>query len=253
MDEVYVFFIRNDVWIYILCGLGLLWYGSEFFRGRAILRQAMFGLERETGRRVRNTAVTLVVILVGLVSWVVYVNVLVGPTLPAGLLRPPTPTPNPFSLPIVTSGSVEVEATATLPMAPTVTLPGQATVTPTITPPIQPPTPTPFVAGCSPTVIITNPAGGTILAGEITFLGSASIANFAFYELEIHGPQTSGLWASLLGRRMTQPVVESKLGEADLSGWSAGSYQLRLSVTDQSGNLTNQCVIEMELTNAGGG
>lgn len=249
MDEVYVFFIRNDVWIYILCGLGLLWYGSEFFRGQAILRRAMFGLERETGRQVRNSAIILLVILGGLVSWVVYVNVRVAPTLPAGLLYPPTPTPNPLALPVATVGTPSGEATATLPIAPTVTLAGQPTLTPTITPPIQPPTATPFVAGCSPTVIITNPAGGSILVGEITFLGTASIADFAFYELEINGPQTSGLWASLLGRRMTQPVVENKLGEADLSGWATGNYQLRLSVTDQRGNLTNQCVVTVELVN----
>ncbi|MCA9998520.1 MAG: hypothetical protein KDE56_22310, partial [Anaerolineales bacterium] len=63
MDAFYVFIIHNDVWIYILCALGLFWYGSELVRALGILRRAMFGLERETGTRLRNNALFFIALL----------------------------------------------------------------------------------------------------------------------------------------------------------------------------------------------
>ena len=131
IDQVYVFLIRNDVWIYILCGLGLIWYGSEFLRARRFLKQAMFGLERETGKRRQGNAFIFLFILGVIVSAVTYVNIRVAPTLPQTLLRPPTPTRDIFNLPLSSPtplgiSSFRPRGTPTSPLfVPTVTLPSQ--------------------------------------------------------------------------------------------------------------------------------
>ena len=68
MDRLYLFLIRNDIWIYIICGLGLFWYISEFIRARQLLRRASFGLERETGGRVQGNALLFILLLLSVVA-----------------------------------------------------------------------------------------------------------------------------------------------------------------------------------------
>lgn len=261
MDRVYVFAIRNDVWIYILCALGLLWFINEFIRGQSALRRAMFGLERETALRTRNTALFVIVILGTIAAFVAYVNISVRPTLPPELLRPPTPTVAPFSSTVEesTQTSTAAVATPTSPIAPTVTLPGDsgapANLTPetTATSPVTAvpgeSTPTaPAIAGCAPEAIISEPREDATVLGLLNLFGSASTEDFGYYEVEINGPQTNGRWASLLGRRVTQPVDNGILaGNVDLSGWAPGSYELRLTVANQAGNTTNQCRVSINL------
>jgi hypothetical protein len=96
MNQVYVFLIRNDVWIYILAGIGLFWYFSQLIRARRSLRQAVFGLERERGQQQQRRALTFSLLLMGIIILVSYVNIAVAPTLPPELLKPPTPTPDIF-------------------------------------------------------------------------------------------------------------------------------------------------------------
>ena len=100
MDRLYVFLIRNDIWIYILSAIGLIWYLTEYWRSRRILRSAIFGLEKEKGGRIRQRALSLVVLFLGIIAIVTYVNLSIAPTLPVELLKPPTPTPNIFSTPL---------------------------------------------------------------------------------------------------------------------------------------------------------
>ena len=68
MERLYIFFIRNDIWIYILCFLGLVWYSGELLRATRALRRAMFGLERETALRARNSALIFVLMFAGIVG-----------------------------------------------------------------------------------------------------------------------------------------------------------------------------------------
>ena len=100
MDRIYVFLIRNDIGIYILSAIGLVWYLTEYWRSRRILRSAIFGLEKEKGSRIRQRAVTLVIFFLGIIALVTYVNLSIAPNLPLELLKPPTPTPNIFATPL---------------------------------------------------------------------------------------------------------------------------------------------------------
>ena len=266
MERVYVFLIRNDVWIYILCALGLLWYTNEFARARWALRRAMFGLERESSLRARNSALLFIFIFASIIGAVLYVNYQVAPTLPQELLRPPTPTPNPLSFPASpTPAGTAILASPTPPIAPTVTLAGNiplaSPIIPTIVitdttpagaatiPAIQLPTATVVIGGCSPTVTITDPRDGDTVVGTVSFFGSANIPNFAYYDLEINGPQTNDRWASLLGRKIAQRVEDGLLASADLSTWTSGPYLVRLSVTNTADVITNQCEIRISLDN----
>lgn len=286
MDRVYVFLIRNDVWIYIICGLGLLWYLNELIRSQSALRRAMFGLERETALRTRNAALFFVILFSAISAAVFYVNREIRPTLPPELLRPPTPTTDSgFAPATVTVEStpevVESEATPTPPIAPTVTLPGgpsapitdsvtdtlttTLTLTGTITateqtpslPELQPtaapapqeePTTGPQVAGCTPDAIITEPREGASVLGLLNVFGSANTTDFGYYEIEIRGPQTNDRWASLVGRRIMQPVTDGILaGNANLSPWTQGQYDVRLTISNENDEITHQCSVSISL------
>ena len=262
MEPIYVFLIRNDVWIYILSTLGLLWFGAELVRTSGTARRAMFGLERETALRARNRSLLLVVVLLAVILGVAFVNREIAPDLPPTLLRPPTPTPDPLSLPAAPEpGTPAGDLTPTSPVtAPTVTLPGGATLS-TETPESEgeagstrtllfEATPSVRVAGCAPTANIVEPRNGAAVSGILNVFGYANTLDFGYYELEISGPQTNGRWASLLGRRITQPVEDGFLGgNINLTQWASGSYLVRLTVGNGDGDTTHQCAVDIVLEN----
>lgn len=257
MERLYLFIIRNDVWIYILCAFGLFWYGTEFWRAQKILRRAVFGLERETGTRMRNSAAIFLILLGAIAGGVFYVNNNIAPTLPPELLRPPTPTPDIFSTPLSSPTPLytAVPPTPTGVLAPTVTLPGvlilpgeeEATPEPTETT-VPEATATPFI-GCRVNLNIIEPGEGSVVRGMVTFSGTANTPDFGYYTLEANGPQTNGQWASLLGRTIDQPVNNSFLGNADLGEWASGPYLIRLTAVNQQGSTTGSCVIQVTLSN----
>lgn len=283
MDRLYVFLIRNDVWIYIICGLGLLWYLNELVRSQSRVRRAMFGLERETALRTRNKALLFVILLSTIAAAVVYVNREIRPTLPPALLLPPTPTlgSGPATIPPTVATEISPQGTAspTSPIAPTVTMAGpssspltttfpltsttQLTVTlpaPTASGPpssTQPPEESSTdaqPAGCTPNAIITEPREGASVLGLLNVFGSANTANFAYYEIEIRGPQTNDRWASLVGRRIVQPVADGILaGNVNLSTWVAGDYDIRLTITGTNDQVTHECQLSIILRTAAPG
>jgi hypothetical protein len=205
------------------------------------------------------------VLLAAIIGAVLYVNQEIAPGLPPGLLRAPTPTPDPLSLPASpAAGTVAAGPTVTSPVAaPTVTLPGGTILeTPTAqsgtpaegapdeTAPASTATIPVRVDTCTPRATITEPPNGAQVQGILNVFGTANTANFGFFELEISGPQTNGRWASLLGRSITQPVDEGFLGgNINLTQWASGSYLVRLTVGDGDGNITNQCAVDIILVN----
>ncbi|WP_420631199.1 hypothetical protein [Candidatus Leptofilum sp.] len=259
MDQFYVFILRNDVWIYIVSALGLFWYISQFIRAQRQLRVAIFNLERETNTQTRNTALIVIVILAGIIGGVYYVNTRIAPTLPPTLLRDPTPTPDIFRTPLSSPTPLLTrQPTSTPPLVPTITLagnPGEPAPNPAeeTTPvetatavgtPLPPPTPS---VGCTLQLNIIEPRNGSVVAGTITFNGTANFEDFGYYTLEANGPQTGGQWASLLGRNIEQSVQDGFLGSVNLSQWDSGPYLIRLSAADQALNIIAQCVIQVTL------
>lgn len=255
MERFFVFIIRNDVWILILCAMGLFWYATELIRAQRLLRRAMFGLERETGTRKRNNALLFIGLFAAIIGLVFYVNTQVAPNLPEEVLNPvPVSTPDifltPLSSPTPLGGPVEQRPSPTPPLAPTVTLPGvnaPSDDTLAATPTLEAP-PTPFIA-CNQDLNITQPRDGGAANGEVSFFGTADTSDFSFYSMEINGPQTQGQWASLLGRDVDTPVRDGFLGESNLGAWENGPYLVRLTAVDTAGNVTGQCAISITLAN----
>ncbi len=263
MESLYVFLILNDVWIYILSALGLFWFINEYVRSRRILRRAMFGLERETGTRIRNNALIFIILFSVIISLVYYVNNQVRPTLSEELFKPPTPTPDIFSTPLSSPtplGTSEItQPNPTPPLVPTITLasaPGAPSIpddgTPeieTVTSPTPPgPTITPFI-GCSVDLNFSEPGNGAFVSGAINFSGTADTEDFLYYRLEANGPETNGEWASLLGRTIDQPVQNGFLGNVNLSQWANGPYLIRLTAVNTTQSEIGQCVIQVTLNN----
>lgn len=267
MDRVFLFFVRNDVWIYIVCAFGLFWYLTEFVRAQRRLRQAMFNLERETSLQVRNNALTFILFFGAIAGFTYYVNAAIAPDLPEELLIPATATPDIFATPLVPptplSGSSGEPDDTILPEgpapAPTVTLPpelggplpepGLVTDTTDLE---TSPTPeivgTPFV-GCQRDLMFTSPLDGSVAFSTVEFAGTANTGETHLYTIELNGPQTEGAWAPLFETPVAQPVNEAALGTADLSAWADGPYLARLRATDRGGIEIGQCVIQFTLDN----
>lgn len=251
MERLYVFIIRNDIWIYFLCGLALIWYTVQLVQARRLLRRAMFNLENERGRLIQRTALSAIIILLAIIVGITYVNIRVAPTLPPEMLSPPTPTPNPFASPFPTSafGTPGPRQTSTLAVAPTVTLRGEdnsgifddvevSTNTPVSTLPAA-------VEACTNEVNITSPPPGVTATGPVTFFGTATAADFNSYDLQALGPQTEGEWLSLLDAPGTEPVVDNILGRFNFANWTSGEYVIRVVILNAANEEVGQCGIQI--------
>ncbi|MFQ5400163.1 MAG: hypothetical protein ACE5E7_11265 [Anaerolineae bacterium] len=265
MEPFYIFIIRNDVWIYIISALGLFWFGSELIRAQSLLRRAIFGLEKEKGTRLRNNALGFIALFSAAISVVYYVNAQIAPNLPPEMLIPPTLTPNIFATPLSSPtplGTPDIVAPSpTPPVVPTITLAGQPGIVSTsptpgespanleeaFTPTPNLPPPTPFVA-CTTELNFNQPRDGAAVSSPIIFEGTADSSDFLQYKLEANGPETSGQWASLLGRPIDQPVRDGFLGSVNLSNWQSGPYLIRLTLVNTAGYDVQYCVIQVTLS-----
>ncbi|MCI0399178.1 MAG: hypothetical protein L0332_11615 [Chloroflexi bacterium] len=252
MQQVYAFLVHNDYPIYFIAGLGLVWYFMRLIQARQILRGAMFGLERERGQQMQQTALGVMAVCLAVIGFVAYVNREIAPTLPPELLRPATPTPNIFITPLSSPTSPQPQTTLTSPLAPTVTLrspagpSGSAAEPPPGTPSPAPSPTVPAVAGeCNALVQITAPPDGVTVSGAVTFFGTATAENFGAYRLEGSGPHTNGQWQALLDFPGTRPVLDGILGSANFSAWRAGLYAVRLLVLDTAGATVSECGIQL--------
>ena len=258
MDQIYVFLIKNDVWIYFLCALGVIWYGYEFLRGVRSSQRAHFSLERERAARLRNGSFLFLLFFVTVIAFVTYVDVRVQPTLPLSLLDPPTPTPRAFVTPFV--GTPEPTATRRSLPTPTAILAPTATLVNPVTPTVVA-RPTaeivpaldvePLRTGCQTGIDIVQPPSGSTIAGGISLFGSADAPNFSSYRIEIQGPETGESWVPITVASDGDPVPNGFLGSANLENWATGVYQIRLTVLAGSNTPVGQCTIQLGLNNRG--
>ena len=259
MERLFVFIIRNDIWIYILCAIGLIWYATELVRARRLLRSAMFGLERERGQRMQNRAVVLILFFISVAALVTFVNLQIAPTFPADLLKPPTPTPNAFATPLATpipqvkSEKSAPQPTPTIAVAPTVTLANGSLGLSGESAGDQPSDqaensgfPDVEIDQCSSDINISAPPSEKRAPGEETAFGTANSENFGYYDLEIFGPSTNEQWVSVYDVLQREPLIDDILITMNLDGFESGSYLLRLLVTDNEGIQAGQCIVQID-------
>jgi hypothetical protein len=223
MEDALRFVREYEIFIYIALGAVAAWYLRKFLLAWRDLREAAFGLERETSQaRLNWSASVLVFILIlavvefALVSYVV-------PTVPgaAPLLTP----------------TLDLLATPTFTLDPNST-PGAATSTPG-------PTLPPEENGCIPDQInITSPTAGSSVQGVINIIGTANIPNFGFYKYEtasINDPT----WLTIQAGNEVR--VNESLGPWDTTRLNPGEYYLRLVITDNAGESLQPCTIQVRV------
>ena len=223
MEDALRFVREYEIFIYILLGVVAAWYLRKFVLAWRDLREAAFGLERETAQaRLNWSASVLVFVLVlgviefALVSYIV-------PTVPGAA---PLYTP---TLDLLATPSVTLDPNST---------PGAAT--PTAGAPLPP-----GESGCIPEQIdISFPTAGSTVRGLIEIIGTANILNFGFYKYET-APVNDPTWLTI---QAGNSVVENDvLGPWDTARLNPGDYYLRLVITDNAGESLPPCTIQVRV------
>ena len=223
MEEALRFVRDNEIFIYLILGIIAAWFFRKFTLAWRDLREAAFGLERETAQSRLNWAASILVFLLilgvvefALVSYVV-------PTIPGA-----TPLFTP---------TIDLLAT------PTVTL--DPNLTPEIPTSIPGPTLPPGESSCLPGQInISTPSNGSTVRGLINIIGTASVENFGFYKYET-APVNETTWLTIQAGNVT--VENDVLGPWDTTRLNPGDYYLRLVVTDNAGQALQPCTIQVRV------
>jgi hypothetical protein len=87
-----------------------------------------------------------------------------------------------------------------------------------------------------PRALITGPAGGSVVSGDVDVIGIAADAYFLRYRLE-YGAGSAPEDYTLI-TESTEPIWNGVLGKWDTGTLQPGSYRLRLTVEDRAGNKT---------------
>jgi hypothetical protein len=105
---------------------------------------------------------------------------------------------------------------------------------------------TPDQAGCLNTAAtITSTISGTELRGRVEIVGTADIASFAFYKIEVRSADPDSTWKAITAG--TETREDGVLGLWDVSLVEAGRYFLQLVVTDTAGNAPMPCAIQVDV------
>lgn len=226
MEEALRFFRAFEIWIYLLLGIGGLYYVRKFIHSWQELRAAAFGLERESAQaRLNQAASILVLILTMIISEFVLVT-FISPVFPGAS---PLPTP-----------------TLDLLATPTITLPPSAaqTANQTIPTPAAPLS-APAASGCVPGQIeLLFPEPGMEVSGVIQVVGTADIPNFGFYKFEIRRPEEP-IWLTIQAGNTI--VRGGRLGDWDTTRLTPGEYQLGLVVVDNQAKASPACIIPIRV------
>jgi hypothetical protein len=252
MSQVIQFVIDNAARFYLASLIGGAVALILLMRARRKQKAALFGLELELAHDQSKRAIRLLLVAALIAPVVLLINLVLGPTLPAQNVDRPTATPNVFITPPPTFSNITPSPTATLTPTlpiPSPTQPVAVTLAPATTPETTEPAVTPIAPQPTDVVcVFTNPADRGTVTGEVSFVGSAWLSDFGFYRLEVLGPQTGEVWASIIGDVVRDPVMDGVLGVANFGGWMPGEYMIRIVLVDVTSNEAGGCQIVIRLT-----
>jgi hypothetical protein len=230
MEEAIRFFRAYEVWIYLLLGLGGLLYVRKFILAWQELREAAFGLERDSAQARLNQSASMLALLIALFITEFFLVSFVAPTMP-GAVPLLTPTLDLLATP-----------TSTLPPTPAAESGTPVAATPTLAPTL----PT-AGEGCIPgQIFITSPQNGSEIGGVVVITGTASIPSFGFFKLEMKRVDEEN-WLTILAGNEVK--VDDTLGAWNTSLLSPGDHQLSLVVTDNQGQSMPPCIVQVRVTN----
>jgi hypothetical protein len=233
MEEALSFFRAFEVWIYVLLGLGGLYFIRKFILAWQELREAAFGLEREHAQaRLNQSASALVLVLAMAISEFVLVS-FVAPTVPGAtplltpmlnLLATPTTTLSPLT-PQAVGGDLLTRDDLGTPPADNQNAANE----------------------CMPGKIeIQYPQPGQEVSGVVPITGTVSIENFGHYIFEMKRPdEGENLWVTLQAGNEAKQAAS--LGFWDTRRLSPGEYQLGLVVYDNQAQPAPTCVVQVRV------
>jgi hypothetical protein len=232
MEEIILSIEAFQSWIYLVLGLAGLIYTALVLRAYRDVRASIYGLERERAtRRITRSGAMLVLIVAGLAATFVISN-FASPAIPASARPTALPT---------------VSLLATPQRGPGIVSGPFETATPIVASAID-------GAGCTNELAtIRSPETNSTVRGEIQFLGTANITNFAFYKLEYHDLRPESTWLAIWASNV--PVCETGCQEEDgdlLGSWDTtlvrpGQYVVQLVVTDTQGNAPLPCQVLLQV------
>ena len=238
MEQIAAFVEGNERWLYLSLGSVALWYLRGFWRAQHRLRVGAYVLERETARRERAFALSMLVMLAAVSGFVYMTARHISPNL--GVL---------LSLQVQGEDALLMTAVPTETPEVLLLLPGQsASATARTATPVPQNTPVPAAgAGCDhPLAVIISPLPGAVLSGQVEVQGSADITDFAFYVLEI---STLGdNWLNV--HTHNEPVPSGVLGTWDSTRQLPGEHAFRLVVYNADGAFVEPCVIPVSIVGA---
>lgn len=234
---VFVDFIANiAIWIYLACGLVMLFYIRATVVSWRERGTALHVAEKEaaTSRAYHSVAtIGLLLLVVGAVALMVTLAPILrrlgGEEWPESMLATP-----PSALPPL---SVTPTPTLERPTRPAVVI---RPTSPVSSPTTQPP---PAQVCPNPQARITSPGMGAKVQGRVEIRGTADIEDFRDYKVEFAAGDSPSEWAYLGGGR--EPVSDGLLFVWDVSGLPAGGYTLRLTVVDRTGNYPQPCDLQV--------
>jgi hypothetical protein len=232
MEDALPFFKAFEVWIYLVLGLAAGYFIYRFILAWQDLRDAAFGLERESAQAKVNQAASLLVLLLSMAVAEFVLVTFIAPAMPGAA---PLPTP-----------TVDLLATPTTTLVAT-TLVGATLETPQASTPAAV-TPTPVVqgSGCAPDqIVLASPQDGAEISGVVEIRGTANIPNFGFYKLEMKTVEATD-WLTILAGNEVR--IDSTLGFWNTSLLVPGVHQLSLVVTDNQGQTQPPCVIQVRVS-----
>lgn len=248
MEQVLAILSEYQWLIYLVLGLILIFFLRRALLARRDGARSIFKLEQEQARTRYGRSVTICAILLLLMAGVFLIS---NPMLPEPSSSTPEPTPTETSGPLVaptltaTSEPATITPTATAtrqrptrPVRPTDTPDADATEVPVVSP-----------AACpNPGVRITYPGQNQVVQGNVPVRGTASIADFQYYKVEV-GPGSNPKdheW-TVIGSLHQSPVSGGVLETFNSGAYAAGIYTLRLVVVDQTGNYPQPCRVTVSV------
>ena len=228
--------INYTLWLFaaglVLALLGL----REISAAQKEQSETIFSLEKElaASRHLRGRAMILTAL--GFVALLSVFRFVVLPSQPTLVTPEATATRPGIQLP-----TLPPTPTPTRTLIPTRPRPTSLPATPTLPPRATLP---PAVACPQPGVCITVPRSNAVVRGQVVVQGTANIPSFQFYKVEYGAGEEPQQWNSI-GDIQRTPVNDGTLTVWNLGGFPDGTYLLRLTVVDASGNFPPPFIVRV--------
>lgn len=225
MAEALSFMRAFEAWIYLLLGLGALFYIRKFILAWQELQDAGFGLERESAQGRLNLAagILLLILTLGIAEFML-----------VSFVAPTVPGANPLLTP-----TVDFLATPTTTLPPPVATPEPGETTPTSTQAL-----TGSDACLADSIAILSPTEGQTVSNVVEVRGTADIPNFGFYKIEMKRPEET-IWQTIVAGNEVK--MDEVLGLWDTRRLFSGTYQLGLVVVDNEARASAPCVVQVQV------